>query len=161
MKHFVFDVDDTLLYHRNNVNYQWIYEDSELTYYLNQIKSPKHIFSNGNARHVKDILTSMKIKDKFSLIVSRENFGFKPHVNVFQKMNQAIVTYNSSISQSFELPQIIFFDDRLENLQIAKIFQWKTVWIHPQALEYIGYSYVDYGFQNIKQALQELTKTEI
>jgi len=162
MKHYIFDLDDTLLLHRNDIHYEWIREDPELLHHLSLCPYPKHIFSNGNKKHVSGILTKMKLDDYFTIVVSRENFGYKPSLHAMNQMNQAVTRYDYA-KQTQNLhesptPEIWFFDDRRENLEAGKIFGWKTVWIHPQASHYESDGIVDYGFQDVKQALSFLNK---
>ena len=56
---YVFDLDDTLILHHNDINYDWIYEDIELSYYLDMCKGDKYIFTNGTKSHAKKILEKM------------------------------------------------------------------------------------------------------
>ena len=158
MRHYIFDVDDTLLLHRNDIHYEWLREDTELSHYLSQCPYPKHIFSNGNKKHVSTVLDSMEIRKFCSLIVTRENFGYKPQLQVMERMNHAVQLYDQSRYNSPTQPDIWFFDDRKENLEAAKIFGWTTIWIHAQAETYRDDAFIDHGFQTIKQALQELNK---
>jgi FMN phosphatase YigB (HAD superfamily) len=158
MKHYIFDVDDTLLLHRNDIHYEWLREDPELSYHLSQCPYAKHIFSNGNNKHVSTVLDTMNISQFCSLIVSRDNFGLKPKLETMSRMNQAVHRYDAATSPSQETPEIWFFDDRKENLEAGKIFGWTTVWIHTHATHYKSDHIVDYGFQDIKQALRELER---
>ena len=48
---FVFDLDDTLLFHQNNIHYNYICENVELSYYLDKLQYPKYILTNGTNEH--------------------------------------------------------------------------------------------------------------
>ena len=43
MIHYIFDLDDTIIIHKNQVNYNWIYEDKELIHYLNKCEGANYI----------------------------------------------------------------------------------------------------------------------
>ena len=48
----IFDLDDTLILHKNQIYtslfiYDWIHEDKELTHYLANCKGFKYIYTNG------------------------------------------------------------------------------------------------------------------
>ena len=90
MIHFVFDLDDTLMLHRGNINYNWIYEDKELTYHLDQCQGKKYLFTNGNAFHASKILERLQLSDKFERVFTREDYGYKPDIRVFQRVDQEI-----------------------------------------------------------------------
>ena len=152
MIYFIFDLDDTLIFHQNNIHYNYIYENKELSYYLDSLKYPKYILTNGTRDHATTIVTNMKIKDKFISIYAREDtepFN-KPHPLCFQKITREISTSPSIV--------ILFFDDLLENLQTAHKNKWITIWIHPNSHLSSQYDFIDYAFPNIITALIHFNK---
>ena len=42
MKHYLFDLDDCIIFHQNKIKYHWISENKELTYYLKKCKAKKN-----------------------------------------------------------------------------------------------------------------------
>ena len=48
MNHYIFDLDDTLLVHRNDINYTLIRENPELSHYLNQCQGMRYIYTMQN-----------------------------------------------------------------------------------------------------------------
>ena len=158
MIHYVFDLDDTLILHKNQIYtslfiYDWIHEDKELTHLLEQCKGTKYIYTNGTLGHAISIIEKMKIRDQFVKVYSRDTIQhMKPHVNSFRDVHNDI--YNRDTS-----PKVIFFfDDRLENLQGASQIGWYTIWIHPNYSMQHTYNYVNLAFPNIKDALTFLEK---
>ena len=68
MLQFIFDLDDTLLFHQNDINYNYICENKELSYYLDNLQYPKYILTNGTSDHAKLLVTGVlnkfaKLKD--------------------------------------------------------------------------------------------------
>ena len=86
MKIFIFDLDDTIIYHQFGiVKYENIKIDKTLSTLLNNIKSPKIIYSNGTYGHVKEVLDKMNITNKFELIYARDTMPqMKPHIYSFK-----------------------------------------------------------------------------
>jgi len=153
MIHFVFDLDNTLVLHQNHVNYQWMYQDNELTYYLDHCnkKGNCYLYTNGNRNHAEEILTRMKIKDKFHELYNRDNVIYmKPELKSFDVVHSDLSERDKGIKI------IYFFDDLLENLESASKFGWYTIWIHPNYHTAKKYPYVNLSFQNIKDALKYL-----
>jgi len=151
MRHFVFDLDDTLILHKGQVNYNWIYEDIELTYHLDECQGKRYVFTNGNAYHASEILTRMNIRDKFERVFTREDFGFKPDLRVFQHVDHAIRGEDKTQA-------VIFFDDMSTNLRSAKSIGWSTCWIHPYYESRVFSDHIDDGYQDIKQGLKYINK---
>ena len=153
MIRLIFDLDDTIILHRNHLsNKKWFYDDNELSFYLDMYKYPKYIFTNGTYGHATDILNKMKLKKYFpnQHIYARENYplNMKPDPLSFIKVINHINYQNNEI--------IIFFDDQLPNLKIAKAFKWVTVWIHKNSSQSYKHNYVDFSFPTIKEALKYL-----
>ena len=151
MIHFVFDLDDTLMLHRGNINYNWIYEDKELTYHLDQCQGKKYLFTNGNAYHASEILERLKLRDKFERVFTREDYGYKPDIRVFQKVDQEIRGKDKS-------QRVIFFDDMSDNLRSAKSIGWYTCWIHPYFESRIFSDHIDDGYPDLKSGLKYINK---
>ena len=157
---FVFDLDDTLLFHQNNIHYNYICENVELSYYLDKLQYPKYILTNGTNGHANLILTNMKIKDKFQTIYARDTMEYnKPHPYSYKIVTDNIIQTNQEHFKGNHTKNIIlFFDDLLENLQEANNHNWITIWIHPNSHQSSQYEYVDYAFPNILTALIHFNK---
>ena len=56
MIHYLFDLDDCIIFHQNKIKYHWISENKELTYYLKNCKAKKYVYTNGNYSHAHVIL---------------------------------------------------------------------------------------------------------
>lgn len=133
---YVFDLDDTLLVHhkfsdRNgNLDYNNIKPSPRLIRLLqraNNMNRKCYIFTNANLNHVNTCVTKMGIKNLFSGIVHRDNIlknysVLKPDPLAYKTV-QYMIGYHD--------PDVIFFDDRIENLQMADKFDWITVLINP------------------------------
>ena len=158
MIHYVFDLDDTVILHKNQIYtslfiYDWIHEDKELTHYLANCKGFKYIYTNGNLKHALSVLEKMKIRDQFKKVYSRDTIKYmKPDKRSIQDVHNDI----SSIDKGPKV--ILFFDDQLANLQMASDMGWYTIWIHPQYSISAKYNYVNLAFGNIKDALSFLEK---
>ena len=151
MIHFVFDLDDTLILHKGQVNYDWIFEDKELTYHLDQCRGKRYIFTNGTSQHASKILKRMKLSDKFERIFTREDFGYKPDISVFLQVDHAIRGKDKS-------HKVIYFDDLSSNLKSGKYIGWSTCWIHPYFESKIFSEHIDDGYQDIKHGLQHINR---
>ena len=154
MIHFVFDLDDTLIYHKNEVNYDYIYENKELTYYLESLMYPKHILTNGTREHASIVLQKMKLKSNFTSIHAREDTHPypKPYPSCYKHIVRDIIYDKSSTNI------ILFFDDLLINLEEAHNQNWITIWIHPNSHLSSKYDFVDYAFPDIITALIHFNK---
>ena len=151
MKHYIFDLDDTLILHKNNINYDMIYEDIELKYYLNKCKGPCYIYTNGTGNHALTILNKMNIKSIFDKIYSRDTIPFmKPYYKSYNDIQ------NDIFDRYPEYKTVYFFDDRLENLKTAHEIGWKTFWIHSNYLTSKKYNFINMSFPNIKDCLKYL-----
>ena len=144
---FVFDLDDTLLFHRNDIHYEYIFENHELNHYLDQNKYPKYIFTNGTYNHAKLVMDKMKINDKFKTIYARDTIReMKPNINSYLKVQD-------DIQKNHPNCKIIFADDNIENLYAAKQhFGWITVFINQEDMS--DYKEVDYRYNTIIEYLQ-------
>lgn len=146
MKIFIFDLDDTIIYYPFGiVDYKNIRIDENLSRILNNLNSPKYIYSNGTYGHVKEILYKMNLTGMFDKIYARDTIPFmKPYMESFKFVEQDIRKYYNNRNKYY------FFDDRLENLKTAKSRGWYTIWVSIDFLD--KPYYVDYAFPNIHTA---------
>jgi len=147
MKIFIFDLDDTIIYYPFGiVDYKNIRIDENLSRILNNLNSPKYIYSNGTYGHVKEILYKMNLTGMFDKIYARDTIPFmKPYMESFKFVEQDIRKYYNNRNKYY------FFDDRLENLKTAKSRGWYTIWVSIDFLD--KPYYVDYAFPNIHTAV--------
>ena len=152
MIHYIFDLDDTLIIHKNtHINYNLISEDNLLTQLLHKCKGPRYIYTNGTGDHALAVLDKMKIKHHFDKIYSRDTIPYmKPDNRSFNDV-QNDISYRYPVSKT-----IFFFDDRLENLKAAFQMGWFTFWIHPNAMMGNQYKFVTMSFITIKDCLRYL-----
>ena len=153
MIHYVFDLDDTLILHKNNIHYNWIYKDNELIHYLHKCKGPKYIYTNGTSGHALNVLEKMELIEVFDKVYSRDTIDYmKPdYKSVYD-------VHNDISNRDNNLKVIFFFDDLLENLKMASTMGWYTIWINSNYLIKSDYKYVNLAFPNIKDALKFLEK---
>ena len=146
MKIFIFDLDDTIIYYPFGiVDYKNIRIDENLSRILNNLNSPKYIYSNGTYGHVKEILYKMNLTGMFDKIYARDTIPFmKPYMESFKFIEQDIRKYYNDRNKYY------FFDDRLDNLKTAKSRGWYTIWVNIDFLD--KPYYVDYAFPNIHTA---------
>ena len=147
MKIFIFDLDDTIIYYPFGiVDYRNIRVDVNLSRILNNLNSPKYIYSNGTYGHVKEILNKMNLTNSFDKLYARDTIPYmKPYIESYKFIEQDIrKKYN-------DRNKYYFFDDRLENLQTAKSRGWYTIWVNINFLD--KPYYVDYAFPNIHTAV--------
>ena len=138
---FVFDLDDTILFHRNDINYNFIFENYELSFFLNQNKYPKYIFTNGTYNHAEIILEKMKLNQIFEDIYARDTINhMKPSATAYDIVNK-------NIQQKYSNCNIIFADDNINNLMMAKSFGWTTIYINQ--IDYKEYPFVDQKYNTI------------
>jgi putative hydrolase of the HAD superfamily len=147
MKVFIFDLDDTIIYHQfGQVNYDNMRIDSTLTNLLENLKYPKIIYTNGTLGHADEVLKQMRLTNMFDAIYARDTMpAMKPLMESFSFVEKDI---RKNID---EKNKYYFFDDRLENLHTAKTRGWTTIWVHT---DFMNKSYyVDYAFPNIHTAI--------
>jgi len=154
MKIFIFDLDDTIIYYPFGiVDYKNIRVDENLSRILNNLNSPKYIYSNGTYGHVKEILNKMNLTNSFDKLYARDTIPYmKPYVESYKFIEQDIrKKYN-------DRNKYYFFDDRLENLQTAKSRGWNTIWVNVNFID--KPYYVDYAFPNIHTAVMYFVLNE-
>ena len=153
MKIFIFDLDDTIIKHDHNkdIDYDKINPNSIINELL--ISCPcdkKYIFTNGTYDHAKIILTNMGIINNFDKIYSRDTLPLmKPESISFRYVENDIKKINN-YSTDFEF---VFFDDQTENLKMAHLFNWKTIFIHHKFNKFLNKPYIYYSYPNIYQAI--------
>ena len=147
MKVFIFDLDDTIIYYPfGKVDYDNIRPDVTLFNLLDELKYPKIIYTNGTKGHADDILRNMRLTDSFTAVYARDTMpAMKPHMLSYKFVENDI---RKNIN---EKNKYYFFDDRLENLEVAKARGWETIWVHDDFMNYPYY--VDYSFPNIHTAV--------
>ena len=147
MKVFIFDLDDTIIYYPFGVvNYDKISFDYNLFKLLNELNYPKIIYTNGTYGHAEDVLGNMKLKHSFNKIYARDTMpAMKPHVESYKFVEADIKKFINKKNQYY------FFDDRLENLEMAKRRGWNTIWVNINFID--KPYYVDYAYPNIHTAV--------
>jgi len=150
---YIFDLDDTLL-HVTYQKYSDIKPDLELNKLLNNINSPKYIFTNAIKTHSDKSLHKLKISQHFLKTYSRDTIpDMKPNINSYKYVERDIMIDFVSLDYILEFENtIIFFDDRLENLKSAKLCGWNTVFIGNENMRF-NYKFIDLSFNNIYDAL--------
>ena len=155
MIYYLFDLDDTIVIHslnRNDDMYD-LKPDLCLQNLLNDLNLNSYIFTNGTYSHAQLILNNMNLTN-FKKIYARDTIPYmKPNIKSFEFVQKNILyqDYNTDVNNTF-----VFFEDTLENLRMAKNLGWITIWIHPQFNRGQMYSFVDYSFPNIYDALYKI-----
>ena len=149
MKFWVFDLDYTL--YTNFKSYNHFHYNHKLITCLRELNGKKILFSNGANIHCNRLIQRMGLFPIFfPYIFSRDAVGFlKPNKKAYKFIQNRIRPKQND--------SIIFFDDQLINLKIAKKFGWKTVHIHP-SYNSIEQIYIDYWFKNVYKALDFFIK---
>ena len=111
-------------------------------------KDNKFIFTNGTYGHAELCLEKTGLKNYFKKTFARDTIPMmKPFLRSFKfVLEQIYYENNDNVGK-----KIIFFDDNIYNIQSAKSYGWKTVWIHPEFMR--KSIYADYSFPNIYHAL--------
>ena len=119
-KIYVFDLDDTLVIHRNHkVDYDHMKYDETLDKLLKDLgKDNKFIYTNGTYDHAEICLEKIGLKSRFKRTFARDTLPMmKPYVSSFYHV-QTQIKYNDSKNMNKE---IVFFDDNYENLQLISL----------------------------------------
>lgn len=155
MLYWVFDLDYTLynLSKQEPFDYNKLKEDVEVTNYLRKFPLYKCIFTNGTHGHAVKSLQRLNMNNIFHHIEARDTLnGLKPDIHIYQKfMEECGIT---------EKDTVVFFEDTITNLKIAKTLGWSTVLITGyESAEFYNskfkeeFTYVDFMFPDIKNAL--------
>ena len=147
MKVFIFDLDDTIIYYPFGiVDYDNIRPDVTLFNLLDELKYPKIIYTNGTFGHAEDILRNMMLTNSFTAVYARDTMpAMKPNMLSYKFVENDIRKNINDKNKYY------FFDDRLENLEVAKARGWETIWVHDDFMD--KPYYVDFAFPNIHTAV--------
>ena len=152
---YIFDLDDTLLY-KYYKNYSDIKPDIKLNNLLNKINENKIIFTNANEKHAVESLKSLNIFYNFDYIYHRDNIPkMKPNYQGYRYIQKKIFKNHAMFGLN-ESVEILFFDDRVENLYTAKNFGWTTILIGGSCNK-DDYRFINYHFETIIVALNYFT----
>ena len=128
---FIQDLEDHLMPPPNPLLREWLIAAGE--------KMPAYLFTNARRDWVDRCLASMGFDDllpenpggKFSGVLQGIlDIGFmewigKPEAEAFSKVESYLKDRHASFTE------IIFADDRLDNLEQARLHGWTTVWVRP------------------------------
>lgn len=158
MIHYIFDLDDTIIIHKNKpIHYKAITENNKLTQLISNLNGPSYIYTNGTGNHALLVLDKMNLTYLFDKIYSRDTIPFmKPLTNSFNMVHNDIIKRYQSDENIY-----YFFDDLLENLKTASMFGWKTFWINPYHKIHPNYSFVTMSFSDINECLIYLETNQI
>ena len=129
---YIFDLDFTL-YSNFDVNKSTdtkFYKSFKKNKFLNKLlkrlklKNQLYIFSNGNKNHVDYVIDKMKMNSLFLNTANKDEYSEfpKPDIRAYEY-----------VRRKFKLDKNIgtfFFEDTVENLEIAKKMGWVTVFIN-------------------------------
>ena len=123
MNHYIFDLDDTVLVHRNDINYTLIRENPELSHYLDKCKGDRYIYTNGNFSHANEVLERMNLTEKFKKVYSRDTLPeMKPSFHAGFMVQQDILKDRfESGANVYEVQKdkFVFFDDISAGLTLS------------------------------------------
>ena len=144
MLYLVFDLDHTL-YQMEDFSYDKLKRNPYLKFLLDMISYKKLIFTNGTLGHAQLCLNLIDISDKFGGIVARDTIkDLKPFKSSYEKFIQV----NNILPNDY----VFFFEDSLDNLEMAKRFGWITFYIGPQSQTHLPF--VDMSFKSIEDNLE-------
>lgn len=154
---FVFDLDYTLYYLPNWIQFEYklLKKNKNLNSLFETLKDKKYIFTSATLKHTNKVLKKLELDNIFDKIETCDTLnGYKPNINIYHKFID-----KCSISKQDE---IYFFEDRIENLEIAKKFNWITIYICGPYSQYLNKNnlnfnlpdYIDYIFKDIRQAME-------
>jgi FMN phosphatase YigB (HAD superfamily) len=153
---YIFDVDDTLIFHnKDHHNYYTMETPDDFKNLLEQIPSDYNfIYTNGTYGHGDSVIKNMNLQGNITKIFARDTIPYKYPVNMKPSFH-SLAYVNQEIKKitGESIHQCFFFDDMIKNLETAKVFGWITILIHPEFINYKNIPYIDYTFPNIYQAL--------
>jgi FMN phosphatase YigB (HAD superfamily) len=152
----VFDLDYTLYSLPKSIpfNYDLLKKNNKVNNLLKSLSNKKYIFTNGTLLHVFEVLKQLEMTNIFDKIETRDTLkGYKPNINIFNKFIEKCSIKNDD--------NVMFFEDTLENLEIAKKLNWTTIFIcgpYSNFLRNDEYKlkipdFIDYIFVDIEEAL--------
>lgn len=150
MIYWIFDLDYTLYSLPKTIpfDYKYLKNDPSLKQSIDELPGKKGIFTNGTRQHAYNSVVSMGLENVFHMIDGRDSLeGLKPDPNIFIKFMR-----KNEISLR---DKVLFFEDTLENLEMAKKLGWITIFIQGDstAKMFPRPKGVDFIFPNIKEAL--------
>lgn len=152
MLYLVFDLDDTL-YQIPYFDYELIKKNMKLKKLLDLLPFKKIIFTNGTYGHAIKTLDLIGIRECFDIIEARDTLGdMKPKMTCFNKFIS-----KTKINKSKD--HVIFFEDNLSNLGVAKMYNWLTFYIGSDDHSFLPF--VDICFQNIEDSLKFIKKKHL
>ena len=79
MNIYIFDLDDTIIIHRNHqkVHYETIQYDKQIDLFLSSLNGPKYIYTNGTYDHANAVLDKMEISHHFQIIYARDTLNHR------------------------------------------------------------------------------------
>lgn len=151
MLYWVFDLDYTLYSLPKSIgfSYDLLKKDEHVNTLLRSFPLKKEIFTNGTLQHAFNALKKMEMYNIFNRIEARDTLGgLKPNPVIFLNFIQKGNIQPNDV--------VVFFEDTLENLKVAKeFFNWKTVYIYSfLKSDYKKPYFVDFVFPNINTALE-------
>ena len=149
MNIYVFDLDDTILMHKQfkyGLDYDLIQYDKNIDLFLSQLNGPKYIYTNGTYGHADKTLQMMNLSHHFQTIYARDTLDYmKPEYLSFKQVYIDILEQNNL--SYYDNHTVYFYDDLLVNLNTAKKIGWNTIWIHPNYRD--KYPFVDHSSYSI------------
>jgi len=144
MLHLVFDLDQTL-YQQEPFSYNTLKQNPYLNFLLEMLTYNKLIFTNATIPHAVLCLDIIGISKHFTTTVGRDTIkDLKPFKSAYEKF----ILFNKIPPSD----HVFFFEDMLENLQMAKTFGWITFYIGKENMNHLPY--VDMSFRTIENALE-------
>jgi len=119
----------------------------EIRKHIENIKGKKWVFTNGRADWASSGLTAIGIEDLFEDIFDIEfvDWSGKPYAEVYHKVIESV--------RPKSVADIIFLDDKIENIKTAKDLGWNTVWLMPDSESHTS---ADYVFSGIKELFESV-----
>ena len=152
MKVFIYDVDDTLIIHSpENTNYYEKTKDTDLQNLIkNTISDKNYIYTNGTYGHGQKVKSALLLDKEISKVFSRtETLPYiKPNMISFLSVQRRIIMDCRTDENIY-----FFFDDMVNNHKTAKDLGWITIWVSPNFIDKEKYSFIDYAYPNIFEAL--------
>ena len=126
----------------NGANIVMPQENKTLQTLLQTISGTKVVFTNGRKDWASRGLSHIGIENEFDHLFDLEDSNWigKPHKNAYEPVIQKL-NLNSN-------KNILFFDDKIDNLKTASELGWKTVWMNPE-LENKKPNWLDYQLGHI------------
>jgi len=144
MLYLVFDLDQTL-YQQQPFSYHTLKRNPYLNFLLEMLTYKKLIFTNATIQHAKVCLDIIGIAKHFTTTVGRDTIkDLKPFKSAYEKF----IALNNIQPTDY----VFFFEDMLENLQMAKTFGWITFYIGEDNMNHLPY--VNMSFKTIENTLE-------